>query len=216
MEMPAIKREIDAGLEEGVEIVELAAPTRIITQDGQLTGIECLAMELGEYDDTGRRRPIPIPYSEFIFPLDTLILAIGEEPDLSFLPTGHGLEISKRNTIVTDLETLAAARPGIFAAGDAVTGPSTIADSIAGGKLAAASIHKFLRGQPVIREYTVAGPSPYVVPAERTTEEIELLRIPMPCAPVAERVRHFDMVELGLSEEMAIEEARRCLRCDLR
>jgi NADH-quinone oxidoreductase subunit F len=215
-EMPAIRREIDAGLEEGVEIVELAAPSRILTRNGRLTGIECLAMELGEYDATGRRRPIPVRHTEFIFPLDNLILAIGEEPDLSWLPTGHGLEISNRNTIVTDLETLATQRPGIFAAGDCVTGPSTIADSIAGGKLAAVSIHKFLRGQPVTREYTVAGPSPYVPPVERTVEEVELQRFPMPFAPVAERVRNFDMVELGLSEEMALKEARRCLRCDLR
>ncbi len=215
-EMPAMRREIDAGVEEGVEIVELAAPSRILTRNGRLTGIECLAMELGDYDATGRRRPIPIRHTEFIFPLDNLILAIGEEPDLSWLPTGHGLEVSKRNTIVTDLETLATQRPGIFAAGDCVTGPSTIADSIAAGKLAAVSIHKFLRGQPVTREYTVAGPSPYVPPVERTVEEVELQRFPMPFAPVAERVRNFDMVELGLSEEIALKEARRCLRCDLR
>ena len=78
------------------------------------------------------------------------------------------------------------------------------------------SIHKFLRGQPVVREYTVTAPSPYVAPVERTTEEVELYRFPMPCAPVAERVRHFGMVELGLSEETALKEARRCLRCDLR
>jgi NADH-quinone oxidoreductase subunit F len=215
-EMPAMKREIDAGVEEGVKIVELAAPSRIITRNGRLTSIECLAMELGEYDETGRRRPVPIPYSEFIFPLDNLLLAIGEDPDLSFLPTGHGLEISKRNTVVTDPETLATRRPGIFAAGDCVTGPSTIADSIASGKLAAVSIHKFLRGRPVVREYTVTAPSPYVEPVERTVEEVEQQRFPMPCAPVAERVRNFGMVELGLSEEMALKEARRCLRCDLR
>ena len=215
-EMPAIKREIEAGVEEGVKIVELAAPARIITQNGRLTGVECVAMKLGEYDDTGRPRPIPIPHSEFVFPLDNLILAIGEEPDLSFLPSGHGLEISKRNTIMADLETLATGRPGIFAAGDAVTGPSTIADSIASGKLAAVSINKFLRGEPVVREYTVTAPSPYVEPVERKVEELELRRFPMPCAPVAERVRNFGVVELGFSEETAVKEAKRCLRCDLR
>lgn len=215
-EMPAIKREVEAGLEEGVELVELAAPTRIIAKNGRLTGIECVAMELGEYDETGRRRPIPIPHSEFIFPLDNLILAIGEEPDLSFLPTGHGLQISKRNTIAVDPETLATVRPGIFAAGDCVTGPSTIADSIASGKQAAVSIHQYLRGRRVAREYTVTRPSPYVPPIERGAEELEAVRPTMPCAPVAERVRNFSVVELGLSEEMAVKEARRCLRCDLR
>jgi NADH-quinone oxidoreductase subunit F len=216
-DMTAIQREIDAGLEEGVEIVELTAPTRIITRDGRLTGIECISMELGEYDEAGRRRVTSIPYSEFIFPLDNLILGMGEEPDLSFLPIGHGLEISERNTfVVTDLETLVTRRPGIFAAGDAVTGPLTIADAIAGGKRAALSMHKFLRGQPVVWKYTITAPSPYVEPVERTAVEVDLLRFPMPCAPAAERARDFDMVELGLSEEMALKEARRCLRCDLR
>jgi NADH-quinone oxidoreductase subunit F len=215
-EMPAMKREIDAGIEEGVAILELAAPSRIIREDGRLIGLECRRMELSDYDETGRRRPVPIPGSEFVLPLDTLILAIGEQPDLSFLPVGHGLAISGRNTIQADPETLTAGRPGIFATGDCVTGPSTIADSIASGKLAAVSIHKYLRGQPVVREYTVAGPSPYIAPVERTTEEVELLRFPMPCASADERVRHFGMVELGYSEEMAILEARRCLRCDLR
>jgi len=215
-EMPAMKREIEAGVEEGVKIMELAAPARIITDNGRLVGVECLAMELGEYDETGRRRPIPIPGSEFISRLDNLLLAIGEEPDLSFLPPGHGLEISQRNTIVTDPETLATGRPGVFAAGDAVTGPSTIADSIASGKLAAVSIDKFLRGKPIVREYSVTAPSPYVEPVERTEEVLELRRFPMPCAPVTERVHNFSMVELGLSEEMARKEALRCLRCDLR
>ena len=214
-EMPAIKREIEAALEEGIKIVELANPIRIIIENGRLTGVECLAMDLGDYDNTGRRQPIPIPRSEFIFPVDSLILAIGEEPDLSFLPPDHGLEISKRNTIAADNETLATGRPGIFAAGDAVTGPSTIADSIASGKLAAVSINKFLRGQPIVREYNVTAPSPYVEPVKRTGEELELRRFPMPCAPVAERVRNFGVVELGLSEEVAIKEAKRCLRCDL-
>ncbi len=215
-EMPAMKREIEAGVEEGVKIMELAAPVRIITDNGRLVGVECLAMQLGEYDETGRRRPIPIPGSEFIFRLGNLLLAIGEEPDLSFLPPGHGLEVSQRNTIVTDPETLATGRPGVFAAGDAVTGPSTIADSIASGKLAAVSIDKFLRGKPLVRAYSITAPSPYVEPVERTEEVLELRRFPMPCAPVAERVHNFSMVELGLSEEMARKEAFRCLRCDLR
>jgi len=216
-EMPAMKREIDAGVEEGVKIVELATPVRIITRNGRLVGVECLAMELGEeYDATGRRRPTPIPGSEFVLALDDLIVAIGEEPDLSFLSTGHGLEISKRSTIMTAPETLATSRPGVFAAGDAVTGPSTIADSIASGKLAAVSMHKFLRGEPIVREYSVTAPSPHVEPVERAEEVLELRRFPMPCALAAKRVRNFGVVELGLNEEMARKEALRCLRCDMR
>ncbi len=215
-EMPAMRREIDAMVEEGVKIVELAAPVRTMSGNGGLTGVECLAMELGEYDDTGRPRPIPIPGSEFSVPVDNLILAVGEEPDPTCLPPEHGLEVSRRKTIVTDPETLATGQPGIFAAGDAVTGPSTIADSIASGKLAATSIHKFLRGEPLVREYSTTPPSPHVEPVDRTEEDMEMRRYAMPCAPAAERVRNFDIVELGLSEETALKEARRCLRCDMR
>lgn len=215
-EMPAMKREIEAGVEEGVKIIELTAPVRIITRSGRLAGVECLAIELGDFDDTGRRRPIPIPGSEFVIMLDNLIPAIGEEPDLSFLPPGYGLEISNRNTIAVDPESMATNRPGIFAAGDAVTGPSTIADSIASGKLAAQSIHKFLQGQPVVRDYSITVPCPRVEPVPQTEEMFELQRFPMPCAPAAERVHNFGLVELGLSEEVALKEARRCLRCDMR
>jgi NADPH-dependent glutamate synthase beta subunit-like oxidoreductase len=215
-EMPAIRREIEAGLEEGVAILELATPVRALHENGRLVGLECLRMELGEYDQTGRRRPEPVPGSEFVFPVDSLILAVGEQPDLSFLPNGHGLSISTRNTILADPETLATPRPGVFAAGDCVTGPSTIADSIGGGKLAAAMIHRYLRAQPVVRDYAVTPRSPYVPPVERTVEELEQPRLPMPLAPAAERVCDFRLVELGLTEEMALKEARRCLRCDLR
>jgi NADH-quinone oxidoreductase subunit F len=215
-EMPAIRREVEAGLEEGVAILELATPVRVLHENGRLVGLACLRMKLGEYDKTGRRRPDPVPGSEFVFPLDNLILAVGEQPDLAFLPNGHGLPISPRNTILADPETLATPRPGVFAAGDCVTGPSTIADSIGGGKLAAAMIHKYLRAQPVVRDYAVTPSSPYVPPVERSIEEVEQQRLPMPMAPAAERVHDFRLVELGLSEEMALKEARRCLRCDLR
>lgn len=215
VEMPAMKREFEAGLEEGIRIVELAAPVRTICADGRLTGIECLAMRLGDPDESGRRRPVPQPGSEFTLPLDNVILAIGEEPDLSYLPEGHGIEISRWNTIMADPETLATARAGVFAAGDLVTGPSSIADSIAGGKLAAVSVHKFLRGQPLAGEYAVTPPSPYVKPVERAEEDLELKRVTMPCAPAPERIRNFGVVELGYSERAAQKEARRCLRCDL-
>lgn len=216
-EMPAIKREVEAGIEEGVKVLELAQPVRSVRQDGRLTGVVCTAMRLGSFDATGRRQPIPIPGSEFTVPLDNLIFAIGEQPDLMPLVAGTGLDLSPRNTLQADPETLATRRPGIFAAGDCVTGPSTIADAIASGKLAARSIHQYLRGEPIHREYQVVPPPPYVPPVEHgEEEEITLERAVMPCAPVAERVKDFRVVELGLGEAAAVQEARRCLRCDLR
>lgn len=205
------------GIEEGVKVLELAQPVRVVRQDGRLTGVMCTAMRLGSFDETGRRQPIPIPGSEFTVPLDNLIFAIGEQPDLMPLVAGTGLDLSPRNTLQVDPETLATRRPGIFAAGDCVTGPSTIADAIASGKLAARSIHQYLRGEPIHREYQVVPPPPYVPPVEHgEEEEIALERAVMPCAPVAERVKNFRAVELGLDEVAAVQEARRCLRCDLR
>jgi len=214
-EMPAIRHEVDSGLEEGIRVAELVAPVRTLRTDGRLTGLECLVVQLGDPDESGRRRPVPMPGTEFSLPLDTVILAIGEQPDLSYLPKGHGLEITRRQTVSADPETLQTARPGFFAAGDLVTGPSTIADAIAGGKLAAESVHRYLQGVPLAREYRVTPPSPYVPAVPRGEEDLDLKRVVMPCAPVRERICNFGVVELGFSEEDAKREARRCLRCDL-
>ena len=214
-EMPAIRHEVEAGLEEGVRIAELVAPVRTIVADGRLSGLECLVVQLGDPDESGRRRPIPMPGTEFVLPLDTVILAIGEQPDLDYLPRAHGLAVTRWNTIGVDAETLATARAGFFAAGDLVTGPSTIADAIASGKLAAESVERYLRGLPLERTYDVTPASPYVPALAQGEEDLDIRRVAMPCAPVAERICNFGIVELGLSEAEARREARRCLRCDL-
>ena len=121
--MPAFKEEVDAAMKEGIEIQFLRAPTKIITENGMVSGVECIKMELGEVDASGRRKPIPIQGTEFVINLDALIVAIGEEPDLCFLGEGHGVEISKRNTIVVNPQTLATNVDGVFAGGDVVTMP---------------------------------------------------------------------------------------------
>jgi len=215
-EMPAIKREVDAGIEEGIGIEFLAAPTAILSENGRLVGIECVRMKLGDLDASGRRQPVPIPDTNFTVPLDTLIPAIGQQPDLPFRCDDEGLQVSPRGTVVVDPETLYTGRVGVFAGGDAVTGPSTIADSVAQGKLAAASIRKFLRGEDLSREYTVAPPSQYVEPVLLSEDEVARLTRPeMPCLPVQKRIGSFETVELGLTQTMAVTEAKRCLRCDL-
>jgi NADH-quinone oxidoreductase subunit F len=215
-EMPAIRREVEAALEEGVKIRFLAAPVRVLTKNGRMAGVQCISMMLGELDSGGRPRPVPIPGSEFVLEADTLIPAIGQEPDLASLGERLGLEVSRRNTIVVDPETMAAGRPGIFAAGDVVTGPSTIADSAAGGKAAALSIHRYLQGESLERVYKVAKPSMQVEPLTISEEELEEIeRVSIPCTPSVMRRGNFHLVELGLSEEKAVKEAKRCLRCDL-
>jgi len=220
VEMPAMKTEIEEGFQEGVKFQFLTAPKRVLSHNSRLVGIECLKMRLGELDATGRRRPIPIEGSEFTIELDNLIPAIGERPDVSFLPEALGLRLSRWNTIIVDAETLATQHEGIFAAGDVVTGPSTIADSIAQGKTAAISIHKYLRGEELKRGYSVTKPSVYVEPVELTDEELEELmemrRAQMPCLPVETRIKNFEQVELGIDKAIAAKEARRCLRCDIK
>ncbi len=215
-QMPAFKEEVDAALEEGIEVQFLRAPTKIITENGKVTGVGCIKMELAEADESGRRRPVPIGGTEFVINLDTLIVAIGEEPDLCFLGEGEPIEVSKRNRIVVCPETLATNVDGVFAGGDVVTGPNTVIDAMSSGKIAAGMIDKYIRGESLVREYKLTRPSVYVLPVELTEQEIESVQRPrIPCLPVNKRINSFGEVELNMTEEMAIKEARRCLRCDL-
>jgi len=215
-EMPAFREEIEAALEEGIKIEFLTAPKRIISENGKLKSCEFVKMKLGELDESGRRRPVPIPGSEFTIELDTLIVAIGEKPDISFINKKSGLEVSKRGTVVVDQETLLTTREGVFAGGDVTTGPNTVVEAVASGKIAAESIDKFLSGREIKREYKITRPSKYIEPVELTEEELlESKRPLMPRLSPQERKSNFKEVEQGLTEEQAIREARRCLRCDL-
>jgi NADH-quinone oxidoreductase subunit F len=173
-------------------------------------------MKLGDIDASGRRRPIPIDGSEVTMELDTLIPAIGERPDISFFTDKDNLNISKWDTMVADKENLFTNREGVFAGGDLVTGPKTVVDAIAAGKTAAESIEKYLEGKGLKKEYKLSRPSVYVEPVELTEEEIEKAKRPkMPKLTIGSRKKNFKEVELGLAEETAIKEARRCLRCEL-
>lgn len=215
-EMPAYKEEVDAALEEGIDIQFLTAPTGILTKGGKLSGVTCIRMKLGNVDKSGRARPIPIEGSEFTLEADTLIVAIGEQPDTSCVDGTSGLEISTTNTIVVDQESLATSREGVFAGGDAVTGPNTVIHAMQAGKRAVESIDRYLRGERSERSYEVTRPSRYVEPVELTDEElIEADRPEMPLLSPEERKKNFEEVELGFTEEMALKEARRCLRCEL-
>ena len=215
-EMPAFEEEVDAASEEGIEFKFLTAPSKVLVEDGRVVGLECVRMELGEVDETGRRRPVPVPGSEFVLELDTLIVAIGQEPDLSFLGEECGIKISEGNTLVVDPETLATDLEGVFAGGDVVTGPKTVVDAISSGKIAAESIDRYIRGESLTREYRLTRPSMYLPPVELTEEEIEEAGRPtVPCLPPEGRAKNFEEVELTLDEEAAVREARRCLRCDL-
>ncbi len=143
-EMPASPWEIKEAEEEGVKIEFLVAPKRILGEDGNVTVIECVKMELGEVEETGRRRPIPIQGSEFITKTGTVIMAIGQFPNTVFLP--KMVEITEKRTIAVDPFTLETSSPGIFAGGDAVSGSATLMEAIIAGKRAAISIDCYLKG----------------------------------------------------------------------
>ena len=214
-EMPAVKSEIEEAIIEGIDIQFLAAPTKVLSSNGKIEAIECIRMELGDIDVSGRRRPVPIPGSEFKVEVDTLILAISQEPDVSLLD-GNGLSVTKWNTIEVDPETLLTNVEGIFAGGDVVTGPNTVTEAMAHGKIAAQMIDKYIRGDKLERIYKVTRPALRVEALELTEEEIKGLKKPeMPSIPVAQRIGSFKEVELGFTEADAISEAKRCLRCDL-
>ncbi|MDP3878898.1 MAG: FAD-dependent oxidoreductase [Dehalococcoidales bacterium] len=146
-EMPATEEEIEAAEEEGVEIQYLVAPAEVLVSGGKAKGIKCTRMELGEPDASGRRRPVPVKGSEFDIELDTIIPAIGQATDVSFLGKGGGIETTRRDTFLVDPDTLATTRDGVFAGGDAVTGPATAIGAIAAGHKAADSIIHYLGGE---------------------------------------------------------------------
>ncbi len=209
-EMPASPWEIEDAEEEGVHIHFLANPIRILGQGGQVVGIECIRMELGEPDASGRRRPIPVPGSEFVLEVDTVIPAIGQTPDLGFVDDG-ALPVTRWGTLAADPETLATELPGVFAGGDAVSGPATAIKAIAAGKRAAESIHRYLQGEPLARPEKGLPVVPY--------EEVDLrrahkqARASMPKLAPETRIADFAEVELGFSQEQAVAEALRCLNC---
>jgi len=149
--------------------------------------------------------------------LDTVIPAIGEFPDVSFVKEESGIDVTKRGTLVVDPETLVTAREGVFAGGDSVTGPATVIEAIAAGKLAAEFVDKYLKGESLERKYEVTEPSLFVEPIELTEEEIATAdtRVKMPCLEPEKRIVSSEEVESGFSKDMAQKEARRCLRCDL-
>lgn len=215
-EMPAIPSEVDAAIEEGIDIQFLTAPIKIIAENGKVKAVEAIRMKRGEIDDSGRRRPVPIPGTEFTIPCDTLLSAISTEPDISFITEEFKIPISKWNTIDADPERLTTGEEGIFAGGDVVTSPNTVAEAIGHGKVAAQMIGKYLRGEKVEREYKVTRPAFRVDPIELHEEEILGLKRPVaPSLPLTERAGNFNEVELGFTLEDALNEAKRCLRCDL-
>ena len=210
-EMPAGPDEIEQALEEGVETMFLVAPTKMKRENGRLS-VTCVRMELGESEAGGRRRPVPIEDSEFNMKFDTLITAIGQAPQIS---EDFRLRIGKGSTIQVDPVTLTTNRTGVFAGGDAVTGPATVTQALASGRQAAFRIDDYLRHRYPLVDKEAEG----TLSGELLPETIEMIRkierLEPPLLPPKARAKEFKAVELIYNWEAAVNEARRCLRCGM-
>ena len=229
-EMPAFPDEVEEALREGVQIHFLVSPTKIIGDGKKATGMECVQMRLGDADESGRRRPIAIEGSHFEVPSDTIIAAIGEFPDLTFLPPeipiqGGRIEINEMGLVHSR---------GYFAGGDAALADHTVAVAIGSGKKAALAIHEFLegnesnktfqtiqvgqKGSVSLRKYFHPAEgiaNPPVIPFQEIHADCfeHRPRIQAPGVPLEERRGNFHEVHLGLTKEKAVGEAGRCFNC---
>jgi len=206
-EMPAAAEEIDDAIAEGVLIQMLTLPVEVLAEGGKLTGLECIHMQLGEPDDSGRRRPVPIEGSNFRMKVDRLIAAVSQKTDLAGFDGVDGLKINRWGTLDVDDATGATGRDKVYAGGDVVTGPRTIVEAIGAGHRAADAILAGLKGEALVE---VSKPVEVGLPREWITATLR--------APGAEShpemlPKSFDEVEDVLTEAAAIDEAKRCLRC---
>jgi NADPH-dependent glutamate synthase beta subunit-like oxidoreductase/NAD-dependent dihydropyrimidine dehydrogenase PreA subunit len=220
VDMPAQIEEVRAALEEGIELQELVAPVQLLGSEGKLRSVRCLRMLLGEPDAQGRRRPEPVLGTEFDLAVETVLVAIGEAPDPSFLPEGTSVGVAPWGGLLINPTTLATGAPGVFAAGDITTGPTDVIHAAAHGRKAAWSIHAYLRKLPPSMvaelpedEFQTASTLPQ---DGRIT--LDLRPTPRAVMPLASREavksRSAEFAQ-GFTEEQARREASRCLRCDL-
>jgi indolepyruvate ferredoxin oxidoreductase alpha subunit len=211
-EMPAIADEITEAEHEGVKLTLLSGPNKVAENGGRVIGLECIKMELGEPDASGRRRPVPVKNSEFIIGTCLIISAVGEEPELSFM-AGDVAGTIEKGLIKADPVTLATNLKGVFAGGDVVTGAATVVQAMAAGRKAAKSIDKYFKGEAMGagREGEEIYESKLIVDTFGIAEETRKV---MPVLPVALRQGNFKEVETGLTREQAMEEGGRCLQCD--
>ncbi len=211
-EMPASPEEIEEAEQEGVHFNFLTAPLKIKGSAGKIESIECIRMALGQPDSSGRAKAEPVAGSEFSIKADTVIIAVGQEVDLSFLPKESGIKTSRESTIMADATTLATGEPGVFAGGDGVTGPKTAVEAIYHGHEAAISIDRYLNGVNLSenRKKPAETPSPAPDGEHEKKQRIHLNKIPL-----ERRLSSFDEVELCYTEDEARAETSRCLNCGL-
>jgi heterodisulfide reductase subunit A len=206
-EMPAIPSEIEEMEREGIKIQFLAAPVKVLSKDEKVSGIQCIRMELGAPDASGRRRPVPVKGSEFTIDVDNVIIAVGQGVDKAMLP--RELDYTGWGTLEVDPVTLQTNIDGVFAGGDVVSGPADVIAAITAGKEAAISMDRYLRDRDMKEG------RPETVKRVKEVSKDGVTPIPRNSMPTLELEKRngFDEVELGFDEKMAIKEAQRCLNC---
>ncbi|HDY68484.1 MAG TPA: 4Fe-4S dicluster domain-containing protein, partial [Candidatus Scalindua sp.] len=214
-EMPAFEHEIEGAEEEGIILNPSKGPKRVVRENNRVVGLETLDVK-SVFDSSGRFNPTFIEGSESTIPSDTVILAVGQTPDASWLEGRPEIELTPRGTIKIDDETLATTRPGVFAGGDVAYGPRIVIEAVADGKKVAKAIDRYIRGEnlqePEKKVWVTLSDSEFNA---REGDYDAVPRQEMQMLNVGGRQGTFNLVELGITESQAKIEASRCLKCDL-
>jgi NADH-quinone oxidoreductase subunit F len=210
-EMPAWAAEIEAGQSEGAVLQLLTAPIEIIVKDGNVAGVKCRPMVLGEFDASGRKKPIAVEGKDFYIDADQVIAAIGQKVDVSAVFNGLTLDVTSWNTIAVNRANGQTSIPWVFCGGDAATGASSVIEAVAGGERGAVGIDAFLTGAPhgFWRTERVTNTA-----FDPDADPVAYGRQKQPELPISKRTNNFDEVELCPEETVAVGQAKRCLRCD--
>ncbi len=217
-ELPADPHEVHDSEIEGVNYKFYTAPKTIVEKNGNVTGLECLRMELGSPDESGRRRPVPVEGSEFVIPGDIIIQAIGQECDMTVLKGVDGVQFTRWQTIKANPETFQTDVPWIFTGGDVFNGPLTIVDACGNARRAAESIDQYLSNKPIGLSTSEKMDSFFKkLGVFQSHEKVGAVpgteRMTMPTISMDERVNSFTEVETGYTLKQAVDEASRCMRC---
>jgi heterodisulfide reductase subunit A-like polyferredoxin len=220
-EMPAHDWEIEAAEQEGVSILAGRSFEQILPDEhGHVSGVECMQVSSFAFDETGRLLVDKVEDSNHIIACDTVIFSVGQRAGLAFIPDDAGVGLTDQRTIAVNPNTFAATRPGVFAAGDSVSGTAFVIEAVASGHEAAESIIRYMSGNQL--ERPPKPPLPVVHLEEQEIEEriakgeIRVQgRVPLPELPVERRLDNFDEIESGYDEESAQAEAARCLACGI-
>jgi NADH-quinone oxidoreductase subunit F len=215
-DMPAQREEIHAGEEEGIKIHLLVSPIEIVGSNGKVEEVVCQRMALGDFDSSGRRRPVPIWNSSFALEVDQVLIAIGQSTQLPFRGPYGDVEVSEQGLVKIQRRALSkTSDPKVFAGGDVVTGPGTVVWAIAAGHKAAEEIHLTISNPEEGSAFVSTPEEEIPIPMEVPEEVVERPQEPMPFRAIKNRLKEFSEVETGYTGEQAFNEACRCLRCDI-